>query len=62
MVLLPSLGPGIGVTYEELTVLISMANGGVNYKDGILLCAQSSMDAPVDYTICPPTRHIQRPS
>ena len=34
------------MTCEELTVPIPMANGGVNYKDGILLCAQRSMDAP----------------
>ncbi|KAL4739433.1 hypothetical protein BDV11DRAFT_205156 [Aspergillus similis] len=41
-----SSGPGTGVTCEELTVPIAMANGGVNYKDGILFCAQGKMDAP----------------
>ncbi|KAL3452614.1 hypothetical protein BJX65DRAFT_303430 [Aspergillus insuetus] len=34
------------VTCEEISVPIPMANGGVNYKDGILVCAQGSMDAP----------------
>ncbi|KAL4908960.1 hypothetical protein BDW74DRAFT_165647 [Aspergillus multicolor] len=34
------------VKCEELAVPIPMANGGVNYKDGILICAQGSMDAP----------------
>ncbi|KAL4753903.1 hypothetical protein BDW72DRAFT_209266 [Aspergillus terricola var. indicus] len=41
-----SSGSGTGVTCEELTVPIPMANGGVNYKDGTLFCAQGSMDAP----------------
>ncbi|KAL4953280.1 hypothetical protein BDW69DRAFT_6974 [Aspergillus filifer] len=34
------------VTCEELTVPIPMANGGVNYKDGVLICGQGSLDAP----------------
>ncbi|KAL4922302.1 hypothetical protein BDW62DRAFT_217232 [Aspergillus aurantiobrunneus] len=34
------------VTCEELYVPIPMANGGINYKDGAIICAQGSMDAP----------------
>ncbi|KAL4932831.1 SMP-30/gluconolactonase/LRE family protein [Aspergillus undulatus] len=40
-------GSGSGlVTCEELSVPIPMANGGVNYKDGVLICAQGSLDMP----------------
>ncbi|KAL4873048.1 hypothetical protein BDV12DRAFT_161237 [Aspergillus spectabilis] len=34
------------VTCEELSVPIPMANGGINYHDDIIICAQGSMDAP----------------
>ncbi|KAL4934852.1 hypothetical protein BDV06DRAFT_150944 [Aspergillus oleicola] len=34
------------VTCKELDVPIPMANGGVNYKDGVLICGQGSLDAP----------------
>ncbi|KAL3479967.1 hypothetical protein BJX99DRAFT_55436 [Aspergillus californicus] len=38
-----SSGP---VTCEEITVPMIMANGGVNYKEGMIVCAQGAMDAP----------------
>ncbi|KKK19345.1 hypothetical protein AOCH_002416 [Aspergillus ochraceoroseus] len=34
------------VKCEEISSPIPMANGGVNYKDGIIVCAQGSMDTP----------------
>ncbi|KAL2822292.1 hypothetical protein BDW59DRAFT_149660 [Aspergillus cavernicola] len=33
-------------TCEEITVPIPMANGGINYKDGIIICAQGTMNEP----------------
>ncbi|KAL5339454.1 hypothetical protein BJX70DRAFT_387887 [Aspergillus crustosus] len=43
---LSNASPSGSVTCEELSVPIPMANGGINYKDGIIICAQGSIDEP----------------
>lgn len=45
-VVLDRNNPSGPVTCDELSCPIPMANGGVNYKDGVLICAQGSMYAP----------------
>ncbi|KAK2017800.1 calcium-dependent phosphotriesterase [Colletotrichum eremochloae] len=43
---LPDSG-GTGVTCEEIhPATVAMANGGVNYLDGVVFCSQGTMDAP----------------
>lgn len=44
-VIFDSNNPSGPVTCDELSLPIPMANGGVNYKDGFLICAQGSMVA-----------------
>ncbi|KAL2822022.1 hypothetical protein BJX63DRAFT_417807 [Aspergillus granulosus] len=43
-------GPSGPVTCEEISAPVPMANGGINYKDGIIICAQGSMEAPTTST------------
>lgn len=46
-VALPTAANGMTTTCEEIEPeTVPMANGGVNYKNGILFCAQGTLDAP----------------
>lgn len=45
-VVLEKDNPSAPVTCDELSLPVPMANGGVNYKDGVLICAQGTMDEP----------------